>query len=111
MLGLRPRPFLRPRPSLLDLIQHKDIDQRSRESARPQPLEVEIVGSEELIEEQEEAESIALPLSPEKSRSPVAIRKSLQWEEQLLKEKAEASSHTGNMATQEADESGGSYSA
>jgi len=57
MLGLRPpRPFLRARPSFLELIQHRDLEWQSQSRTRQ---------SEERLEE---AVEIALPVSPELSR-------------------------------------------
>ena len=108
MLGLRPRPFLRPRPSLLDLIQHKNVEQRSRQPSRPQPLEVENAEVEDSIEEQvEQVEAVqsTLPPSPEKSSSPVATRRSVERAEQPAEEQANTPSDTVRMANQEADES------
>ena len=85
MLGLRPRPFLRPRPSLLDLIQHKDIEPRSSFPFRPQPLELENPEATPLSEEQEqeqeqaiEAVKVVLPESPEFRKTSVAIGNSVE---------------------------------
>ena len=71
MLGLRPRPFLRARPSLFDLIQHKDIERKSRQTSRPEPLNLDSeatptpTAADQAEEEDFEAVSVALPNSPE----------------------------------------------
>ena len=69
MLGLRPRPFLRARPSLYDLIHH---EQRSRELPKQEPINLEprtAAKEEDKAEEVVEAVKVALPESPELHKS------------------------------------------
>ena len=69
MLGLRPRPVLRARPSFLDLIQHKDIERKSKLESRHQPLKFD-GAVEEHYQRDIVPFEIALPASPEELRSP-----------------------------------------
>ena len=73
MLGLRPRPFLRPRPSLLHLIHHHDIDHRPKPT--PQSLRPSLDGTAG-VPEDEEPVKVALPDSPELPRSPPPLHTS-----------------------------------
>lgn len=64
MLGLRPRPFLKPRPSLYDLINQRDIDRRSRPDPPTEPQR-----AREREAEQEAAIETSLPDSPELTKA------------------------------------------
>ncbi|KAK5162940.1 vacuolar protein sorting-associated protein 1 [Saxophila tyrrhenica] len=88
MLGLRPnRPFLRPRSSYLDLIHHRDIEQRSQfRLGGPDRHHHQPVREEEIVVEQSEAVELALPESPELLKStsaePIPSPARLENEEQ-----------------------------
>lgn len=68
MLGLRPRPHLAPRPSLLDLITQRDIDRRSTQTSAFSALSA--FDHDELDDHRLHPIHLQLPDSPELPTSP-----------------------------------------
>lgn len=97
MLGLRnQRPFLKPRSSFLDLIQHRDIEYRSQfhpggriPTALDSYLDIDEDG-ESIAIENTEAVTTELPDSPELARSLPALS-SVQSQRNLQEEESSAS--------------------